>query len=100
MLAMKNLFVEANISRVRIDANCKKIVSIFGGGSEPNLPTPDHGRGPAAIGNFGFPFDVLAFAPMKRKADNIRIAGRRDMPITIRPAEFRPIRTRGQSPKE
>src|SRR5437016_6390053 len=65
-------------------------MSILGGGREPNLSNHHDGRGPAAIGNGGLPFNVFCFAPVKRKADNVGIALRRRVPICEWPAEFEP----------
>src|SRR5437868_1629692 len=91
---VKELFIEADFSRLGIDADGKEIVTVHGCAGQPDLSSQDDRRGPSAVRNFRFPFDILSFAPVKRQPDSFAWPGLCDLAITRRAAKLRPVRPR------
>ena len=90
---MEKLFVAEDFAGVRVHTENEEIMTILGGGGQPDLAAQDGGRGPTAIGNGGFPLDVFRFAPMQRQAGRPGVARRRDMPVAPRAPEAGPVRS-------
>ena len=74
-------------------------MTVLGRRGQPDLVAHHHGCRPAAIGDLGFPFDVVGLAPAKRKADRFPVTPGRDMPIAGGPPELGPIRAPRHSVK-
>ena len=85
VVAVEQLFVVNDLSRLGVHAYSIEIMAVQGGGSHPYLAAHDDRGGPAAEGDFGLPSHVIGFAPTQGKA------GGGDLAVAGRPAEFRPI---------
>ena len=93
VVAVKHFFVEANLAGFGIHTDGEEVMAILRRRGQPDLAAHHHRRGPAAIGNLRFPFDVVRLAPVQREADGFGVARGRDMAIAPRPAELRPVRS-------
>src|SRR5438132_45462 len=94
IVSVKHLFVEANLSGFCIHTDGEEVMAVLRRCRQPDLAAHHHRRGPTAIRDFRFPFDVVRLAPVKRKAAELGVTWSRDMAITPWPAEFRPVRSR------
>ena len=91
LLTMKEFLVVPDLAGLGIHADDKKIVALGRGRGQPNLAAQDYRRGPAAIGDFRLPFDVVGFAPAQRQPQHGRVARAGRMSIAPGAAKLRPI---------
>ena len=77
--------VPQDFARAPIDAERRKGVPVLGGGGEPDLLIPHHGRGPGLAVDGRFPGHVTILRPVQRQARRERGA------VTARSAELRPL---------
>lgn len=97
IFGVEDLHVVHDLAALAIDAHGKHLMPVGRGRGHPDLVAPDHGRGPAAIVDRGFPDDVLGIAPADGQACRVR------MSVAAGPAKLGPvfagIRQRGKQRK-
>ena len=97
IFGVEDLQVMHDLAALAIDAHGKHLMPVGRGRGHPDLVGPDHGRGPAAIVDRGFPDDVLGIAPADGQACRVR------MSVAAGPAKLGPvftgIRQRGEQRK-
>ena len=91
-IAVKEFFIQKDFARPGIHAEDKEIVPVRSGGGQPDLVPQHHRGGPAAPGDFRFPFDVIRLAPLERQAEHPCFSGGGHLAVAPGAAELRPIR--------